>query len=62
MLGGRNDKESKGIIFTYLDNKDSSVRYWTVDVLKGSQSSEVLNKLIEMLEEPEKELFQLPTY
>ena len=59
VLGGRNDKESKDIIFTYLDNKDSSVRYWTVDVLKGSQSSEVLSKLIEMLEKPEKRVVSI---
>lgn len=59
VLGGRNDKESKNIILTYLDNKDSSVRYWAVDVLKGSQSNEVLKKLIEMLENPKKRVVSI---
>ena len=53
VLEGRNDQESMDIIFTYLDSKDSSVRYWTVDILKGKQPVEVLNKLIEMLKNPE---------
>ncbi|MCR5063985.1 MAG: HEAT repeat domain-containing protein, partial [Treponema sp.] len=53
VLEGRSDQESMDIIFTYLDSKDSSVRYWTVDALKGQQPVEVLNKLIEMLKNPE---------
>ena len=53
VLEGRNDQESMDIIFAYLDSKDSSVRYWTVDILKGKQPVEVLNKLIEMLKNPE---------
>lgn len=53
VLEGRNDQESMDIFFAYLDSKDSSVRYWTVDTLKGKQPVEVLNKLIEMLKNPE---------
>ena len=52
VLEGRNDQKSMDIIFSYLDSKDSSVRYWTVDILKGKQPVEVINKLIEMLENP----------
>ena len=58
-LTGRNDQDSMDIIFAYLDSKDSSVRYWTVDILEGKQSSEVLNKLIEMLEDPEKKVVSI---
>lgn len=53
VLEGRSDQESMDIIFAYLDSKDSSVRYWTVDILKGKQPVEVINKLIGMLENPE---------
>ena len=59
VLEGRNDQESMDIIFTYLDNKDSSVRYWTVDALKGKQPVEVLNKLIEMLKDPEQRVVSI---
>ena len=58
-LSGRNDQDSKDIIFSYLDSNDSSVRYWTVDALKGKQSSEVLNKLVEMLEDPGKRVVSI---
>lgn len=47
------------IIFSYLDSKDSSVRYWTVDILKGKQPVEVINKLIEMLENPEQRVVSI---
>ena len=53
VLEGRHDKDSMDIIFAYLDSDDSSVRYWTVYILKGKQPVEVLNKLIEMLKNPE---------
>ena len=59
VLEGRNDQESMDIIFTYLDSKDSSVRYWTVDALKGKQPVEVLNKLIEMLKDPEQRVVSI---
>lgn len=59
VLEGRSDKESMDIIFTYLDSKDSSVRYWTVDALKGKQPVEVLNKLIEMLKAPEQRVVSI---
>ena len=47
------------IIFSYFDSKDSSVRYWTVDILKGKQPVEVINKLIEMLENPEQRVVSI---
>ncbi len=47
------------IIYAYLDSKDSSVRYWTVDILKGKQPVEVINKLIEMLENPEQRVVSI---
>ncbi len=59
VLEGRNDQESMDIIFAYLDSKDSSVRYWTVDILKGQQPVEVLNKLIEMLKNPEQRVVSI---
>lgn len=59
VLKGRNDQKSMDIIFTYLDSKDSSVRYWTVDALKGKQPVEVLNKLIEMLKAPEQRVVSI---
>ena len=59
VLEGRSDQESMDIIFTYLDSKDSSVRYWTVDALKGKQPVEVLNKLIEMLKAPEQRVVSI---
>ncbi|MBO4319237.1 MAG: hypothetical protein J5857_02085 [Treponema sp.] len=59
VLEGRTDQESRDIIFTYLDSKDSSVRYWTVDTLKGKQPGEVINKLIEMLEDPDKRVVSI---
>ena len=59
VLEGRNDQESMDIIFAYLDSKDSSVRYWTVDTLKGKQPVEVLNKLIEMLKNPEQRVVSI---
>lgn len=59
VLEGRNDQESMDIIFAYLDSKDSSVRYWTVDTLKGKQPVKVLNKLIEMLKNPEQRVVSI---
>lgn len=59
VLEGRNDKDSMDIIFSYLDSNDSSVRYWTVDILKGKQPVEVLNKLIEMLKNPEQRVVSI---
>jgi HEAT repeat protein len=52
VLTGRNDKKSVTILTKYLDNLDSSVRYWTVDALKGNNSQIILEKLINMLEKP----------
>ena len=59
VLEGRKDQESMDIIFSYLDSKDSSVRYWTVYILKGKQPVEVLNKLIEMLKNPEQRVVSI---
>ena len=47
------------IIYAYLDSKNSSVRYWTVDILKGKQPVEVINKLIGMLENPEQRVVSI---
>ncbi|MBP5438214.1 MAG: HEAT repeat domain-containing protein [Treponema sp.] len=58
-LAGRNDKDSMDIIFAYLDSKDSSVRYWTVNILKGKQPAKVLNKLVKMLENPEERVVSI---
>jgi HEAT repeat protein len=52
-LNGRTDNESKEILLSYLNNTDSSVRYWTVTALKDNNSEELLQKLISMLKKPE---------
>jgi HEAT repeat protein len=52
-LNGRTDNQSKEILLSYLNNVDSSVRYWTVTALKGNTSDDVLRKLISMLKKPE---------
>ncbi|PHS07064.1 MAG: hypothetical protein COA88_09570 [Kordia sp.] len=54
VLQGRKDSESMKILLNYLNNKDSSVRYWTVDALKSTKSSLVIDRLIKMLKQPEK--------
>lgn len=54
VLEGRKDSISEGIFLKYLDNNNSSVRYWTADALKNTKSKEVIEKLIELLKEPEK--------
>ncbi len=59
VLAGRNDKISEEILATYLDNFDSSVRYWTVDALKGSNTKMFLDKLISMLVKPEQRVVSI---
>jgi len=54
VLEGREDSVSEEILIAYLDNNDSHVRYWTADALKHSQSKVVIEKLIEILKNPEK--------
>ncbi|OBX17554.1 MULTISPECIES: HEAT repeat domain-containing protein [Bizionia] len=54
VLEGREDSESEEILLDYMDNEDSSVRYWTVDALKNTKSKIVIEKLIELLKKPEK--------
>lgn len=49
VLRGRSDEESKKIVSSYLDSRDSGVRYWTISIMKGEQSKEVLDKLVKML-------------
>ena len=54
VLEGREDSASEEILLNYMDNEDSSVRYWTVDALKNSKSKIVIEKLIELLKKPGK--------
>lgn len=54
VLEGREDSESEEILLNYMDNEDSSVRYWTVDALKNTKSKIVIEKLIELLKKPRK--------
>ncbi len=54
VLEGREDSISEGILLTYLDNNDSSVRYWSADALKNTQSKVVIETLIELIERPDK--------
>ena len=54
VLEGREDSESEEILLNYMDNEDSSVRYWTVDALKNTKSKIVIEKLIELLKKPGK--------
>jgi HEAT repeat protein len=54
VLEGREDSESKEILLNYMDNEDSSVRYWPVDALKNTKSKIVIEKLIELLKKPGK--------
>ena len=54
VLEGREDSISEEILIAYLDNNDSHVRYWTADALKHTQSKVVIEKLIEILKNPEK--------
>jgi len=54
VLEGREDSISEEILLNYIDNEDSSVRYWTVDALKNTKSKTVIEKLIELLKKPGK--------
>lgn len=54
VLEGREDSVSEEILLNYMDNEDSSVRYWTVDALKDTKSKTVIEKLIELLKKPGK--------
>lgn len=54
VLENREDSISEEIFLSYMDNEDSSVRYWTVDALKNTKSKTVIAKLIELLKKPEK--------
>lgn len=53
-LEGREDSISEEIFLNYMDNEDSTVRYWTVDALKNTKSKTVIKKLIELLKKPGK--------
>ncbi|WP_298239457.1 HEAT repeat domain-containing protein [uncultured Algibacter sp.] len=54
VLEGREDSVSEEILLNYMNNEDSSVRYWTVDALKNTKSKIVIEKLIELLKKPGK--------
>jgi len=54
VLEGREDSVSEEILLNYMDNDDSSVRYWTVDALKNTKSKIVIEKLVELLKKPGK--------
>lgn len=54
VLENREDSVSEEIFLNYMDNEDSSVRYWTVDALKNTKSKKVIAKLIELLKKPGK--------
>ncbi|WP_167597972.1 HEAT repeat domain-containing protein [Leeuwenhoekiella sp. ZYFB001] len=54
VLENREDSVSEEIFLNYMDNEDSSVRYWTVDALKNTKSKTVIAKLIELLKKPGK--------
>lgn len=54
VLEGREDSVSEEILLKYMDNDDSSVRYWTVDALKNTKSKIVIEKLAELLKKPGK--------
>ena len=54
VLEGRKDTISEKILLDYLDNNDSSVRYWTVDALKNTNSKIIVDRLIELLKKPGK--------
>ena len=54
VLEGREDSVSEEILLNYMDNEDSSVRYWTVDALKNTKSKIVIEKLIKLLKKPGK--------
>lgn len=54
VLENREDSVSEKIFLNYMDNEDSSVRYWTVDALKNTKSKTVIAKLIELLKNPGK--------
>ncbi|MDN3594194.1 HEAT repeat domain-containing protein [Zunongwangia endophytica] len=54
VLEGREDSVSEEILLNYIDNDDSSVRYWTVDALKNTKSKIVIEKLVELLKNPGK--------
>ena len=54
VLENREDSVSEEIFLNYMDNEDSSVRYWTIDALKNTKSKTVIAKLIELLKKPGK--------
>lgn len=51
-LYGREDQLSQRILYTYMDKKNSSVRYWAIDALKSTKDKKVILKLIELLKDP----------
>ncbi|MCR4029585.1 MULTISPECIES: HEAT repeat domain-containing protein [Flavobacterium] len=44
-LEGRNDAESTTILIDFLKHKDSSVRYWSADALKGNKNQRLIDLL-----------------
>ncbi|TYA84093.1 HEAT repeat domain-containing protein [Seonamhaeicola marinus] len=54
VLENREDSISEEIFLNYMDNEDSSVRYWTVDALRNTKSKTVIAKLVELLKKPGK--------
>jgi HEAT repeat protein len=44
-LQGRNDIESTNILIGFLKHKNSSIRYWSADALKGNKNQKVIDLL-----------------
>ncbi|MFN7493255.1 MAG: HEAT repeat domain-containing protein [Cyclobacteriaceae bacterium] len=51
-LEGRTDSTSTDIMLRLLQNKNSNVRYWTANALKGNHSIKLIELLPQLLEQP----------
>ena len=60
-LEGRSDSISNIIFLDFLNHPDHGVRYHTVKTLKDSKSPIIIEKLVELIKDPEKRVFPIIT-
>jgi HEAT repeat protein len=52
-LRGRNDSESTNILIGFLKHKNSSIRYWSADALKGNKNQKLMDLLPSLINDEE---------
>lgn len=52
-LQGRNDIESTNILIGFLKHKNSSIRYWSAEALKGNKNQKVIDLLPSLINDKE---------